>query len=169
MKRARVFSVSRTHEREFSVTSQAVPEIHRGLLGTWFDWRYALLTLSALGAIAVLSSIPELGTGEADPLVALASNLAHMPAFGILAFLLLKTISGGRPPSWDRYVIALLGSATYAVVDEWHQSLVPGRHSSAADFLLDLAGICGVLLFMGMRSSAAREVGAAPPHPVIRQ
>jgi VanZ family protein len=136
---------------------------------TWFDWRYGLLTVAVVASIYVLSSVPELGTADEDALAALVSNLSHIPAFGILAFLLLKTISGGRPPSWERYGVALLGSAAYAVMDEWHQSLVPGRHSSAGDFFLDLAGICGVLLFLCLKGSATREVGAAPPQPVTRQ
>jgi VanZ family protein len=113
--------------------------------------------------------MPELGTTDEDTLVALASNVAHIPAFGILTFLLLKTISGGRPAAWDRYAVTLLGSAAYAVMDEWHQTLVPGRHSSSGDFLLDLTGICSVLLFLYLKPFATREVDAAPPQPVTRQ
>jgi VanZ family protein len=135
---------------------------------TWFDWRYGALTIAAGASIHVLSSLPELGTTDEDTLVALASNLSHIPVFGILTFLLLKTISGGRPPSWERYAVALLGSAAYAVMDEWYQTLVPGRHSSSGDFLLDLTGICGVLVFLYLKSLAARAVDA-PPHPVARQ
>jgi VanZ family protein len=135
---------------------------------TQFEWQYGLLTMAAVAAIYVLSSVPELGAAEQDPLVGLASNLSHIPAFGVLAFLLLKAISGTRQPSWERCGLALLGSGAYAVVDEWHQSFVPGRHMSVGDFLLDLVGIGSVLLILHLRASATREVSTAPPQPVAR-
>lgn len=125
------------------------------------ELRYSLLTLSAAVAIYVLSSLPDLGAARREPLVVLASNLSHTPTFGVLAFLLLKTISGTRPVSWEACGLALLGCGLYAAVDEWHQSFVPGRHSSVGDFLLDLAGIGGMLLILRLRASATRALVTA--------
>ena len=132
------------------------------------ELRYSVLTLAAVAMIYVLSSIPDLGASERDPLLGLAWNLSHVPAFGVLALLLLHAISRTtRAASWDRYGLAFLGSAAYAAVDEWHQSFVPGRHASVIDFLLDLVGIGGMLLMLRLSASATRAVGTMP-HPVTR-
>jgi hypothetical protein len=37
---------------------------------------------------------------------------------------------------------AIIAPLLVAIIDEWHQSLVPSRKSSARDVLLDLAGAC---------------------------
>jgi VanZ family protein len=132
------------------------------------ELRYSLFTLSAAVAIYVLSSIPDLGPAQRDPVLVLASNLSHTPTFGVLAFLLLKTISGTRQVSWEACGLALLGCALYAGVDEWHQSFVPGRHSSVGDFLLDLAGIGGMLLVLRLRASSTRAVVTASPRRAAR-
>jgi VanZ family protein len=70
-------------------------------------------------------------------------KLAHIFAFGILAFLLWKSIQPGR---WS-FVIAWGLATIYAVTDEWHQSLVPNRSGSIQDVMLDSAG---ALLFLGI-------------------
>lgn len=60
---------------------------------------------------------------------------AHLTEYTLLGFLL-----GGirwRRSKWS----AVLVGWTYAAIDEWHQSWVPGRESSAADWLADAAGI----------------------------
>jgi VanZ family protein len=120
--------------------------------------RYGLLTLAWLAAIYWLSSRPELGTTEAHPLVALTSNLMHMPLFAGLAFLLLKTFSAGQEISWRLYAVVLLVTAGYAALDEWHQSFVPGRFASVGDFLLDVMGIVAMMLIL--RFMALREANS---------
>jgi len=131
------------------------------------ELRYSFLTLAAIAVIYLLSSMPDL-SAEGDPLLQLAWNLAHIPAFGTLAFLLLKAISGTERASWERCGVALLGSAAYAVADEWHQSFVPGRHASAGDFLLDLAGIAGTLLIVRFTGFGMRDAGTTSPQRMTR-
>jgi VanZ family protein len=124
---------------------------------TWIrlDPRYGLMTLAWLASIYWLSSRVDLGTGDSQPLVALASNLLHMPLFAALAFCLLKTLSAGQEFSWRLCAVVFLIAAGYAALDEWHQSFVAGRFASVADFLLDVTGIVGVILVQGFR--AGRE------------
>jgi VanZ family protein len=138
-----------------------------GTSAAQLELRYSVLTVAAVVAIFLLSSMPGLSAPEREPLLALAWNLAHVPAFAALAFLLLKAISGTVPPSWDRYILAFFGSVAYAAFDEWHQSFVPLRIPSIGDFLLDIVGIGGVLLVLRLSASWTREVRAMP-QPVTR-
>jgi VanZ family protein len=66
-------------------------------------------------------------------------KLGHMAVFGILAVLLWRALAGTtalrRPGAW-----ALALTVVYAVTDELHQALVPGRGPSAQDVAIDAAG-----------------------------
>jgi len=109
---------------------------------------YGLLALAYLVAIYRLSSLPDLGVTESDPLVLLVSNLSHVPLFAGLAFCVLKSLAGAGKVRWGLYGLAFAASGACAVLDEWHQSFVPGRDGSTGDVLLDLAGIGGMLLIL---------------------
>lgn len=102
-----------------------------------FAWRWGpVLAWAAL--IFTLSSIPNLGTGLGGWDYALR-KLAHATEFGVLGFLLLMAIGRERP--------ALLLGIAYAVSDELHQHLVPGRLGSPIDVLIDAVGVLvGVML-----------------------
>lgn len=120
-------------------------------MGFRLEPRYGLLTLTWLAAIYWLSSRVELGTGHSHPLVALASNLLHVPLFAGLTFCLLKTFSAGQEISWRLCGVVFLAAAAYAGLDEWHQSFVPGRFGSVGDFLLDVMGIAATILILRPR------------------
>jgi VanZ family protein len=117
-----------------------------------FDWRFGVLTVAWMGAIYWLSSRPDPSTTGSttgsDSVVRGASNLAHIPLFAGLAFCWLHTLSARHDVSWWRYGLTFLGAGTYAALDEWHQSFVPGRQASVGDFLVDLASIGGMLLIL---------------------
>ena len=96
----------------------------------------------------------------------LVSNLAHAPLFGMLALLLAALLL--RPlveRGWPRFgaaralaVVSL--TVLYGVVDEWHQSRIPGRDSSALDLVTDLVGACCVLwITFYLGSERASEQG----------
>ncbi|HEX9985682.1 MAG TPA: VanZ family protein [Thermoanaerobaculia bacterium] len=56
----------------------------------------------------------------------------HLLAYGLLGALTWRA---------DRRVAVVLGfTAFIAVLDEWHQSMIPSRQGSGWDVLLDLAG-----------------------------
>lgn len=103
---------------------------------------------------------PDLGRGAA---LALAWNLAHAPAFATLALLLLPL----APRRWSRagagrgeQVWALLVAVAYGVVDEWHQSWVPGRQASALDVATDAAGaLCALWIAGYVGREGAEEAG----------
>ena len=121
---------------------------------------YALLTIAYLAGIAWLSSIPDLGVSSGDPLAQLASNLFHIPLYAGLTFCLLRTISAGTARAklpWVLSGFTLLATGTYAALDEWHQSFVPGRYASPSDFLLDLLGILAMLLVLRLEAPGEED------------
>jgi len=88
-------------------------------------------------------------------------NSAHVVAYGLLAALVLLALRGRSPWRWIDVGIAVAIAGCYGVVDELHQSFVPGRVCSVADIVADLAGavLVGALLMglaggrPGMRSA----------------
>ena len=76
---------------------------------------------------------------------------AHVVAYAGFAFLWARawgpTFSDPR-----RFVWAWLAASLYGLFDEWHQSWVPGRTASAADFVADaIGGVLGAAAFIGVR------------------
>jgi VanZ family protein len=69
---------------------------------------------------------------------------AHIIVFGILAVLFYKCLQ----PIRFTYLLALLLTFSYALFDEYHQSLVPGRTSAFKDVLFDTAGASMALLLI---------------------
>lgn len=65
----------------------------------------------------------------------------HAAAYCGLGLLCLRASHGGlRPLCFGATVVALILTAGHGAFDEWHQSRVPGRHASVADWLADVAG-----------------------------
>ncbi|MCB2141186.1 VanZ family protein [bacterium] len=67
------------------------------------------------------------------------SNLAHVPVFAILSFFWLKSFS--KTQNVKTNVLILAGLILFAISDELHQSMVPGRTAATSDFVLDFIGI----------------------------
>ncbi len=78
------------------------------------------------------------GHGEPNLVGELLHNAMHLVAFGTLAG---AAWCAWQPGTQFGSVLAPVAIAfVYGVVDEWHQSFVPGRVSSAADVLTDVCG-----------------------------
>jgi VanZ family protein len=87
--------------------------------------------------IFALSSVPDLGSGLGGWDLVLR-KIAHAAEFAVLGALLVRAV---RMP-WLAVVLGVL----YAVSDELHQTLVPGREGSVLDVAIDAAGVlCGVV------------------------
>ena len=90
--------------------------------------------------IFYLSSIPDLRSNfECDFIL---RKVSHVVEYFILAFLLYRAFSG----SFNKNILYLLIypaslSILYAMSDELHQSIVPGRSCSIQDVLIDTIGI----------------------------
>ena len=81
-------------------------------------------------------------------------QVEHFLYYGLMALLLTHGL--GRRWFW----IALLAVALIGAIDEWHQFFVPGRSSSAWDWLMDVMG-AGVAVYVYCRwgRRARRDVG----------
>lgn len=118
-----------------------------------------------MGAIWLLSS--RHGSAQTSSgLYAVFANMAHAPIFGLLglmiAAVLLRSAAGAGWPAVGlrRGASVLAGVGIYAVIDEWHQSFVPGRSSSAMDVLTDLLGAgCVLWIVAYLGRGEASELG----------
>jgi VanZ family protein len=94
--------------------------------------------------IFALSSVPDLGTGLGGWDTVLR-KLAHAAEYAVLGALLLR--ASGRTG------LAFALGTLYAVSDELHQALVPGRLGSPVDVAIDAMGVaCGVVLWQRARA-----------------
>ncbi len=96
--------------------------------------------------IFALSSVPDLGTGLGGWDL-LLRKVGHAAEYAVLGALLARAIPSAPT--------AVASGVLYAVTDELHQTLVPGRQGSFRDVAIDSAGVlAGVAL--------ARRVGMQP-------
>jgi len=107
----------------------------------WMSWILPGLWMGLIWFVSGLSD--PLGSQPSRPL-AYFGNLAHPFEFGVLALLFLPTRR--RTEGWIRFDVETLGGVVvlillFAAGDEIHQAFVPGRHSSALDWLADATGV----------------------------
>lgn len=77
----------------------------------------------------------------------------HVIGYAMLALLLLRafraTLSGREPWLARPAMLAWLGTAFVAAMDEWHQSFIPSRGASLWDVLLDSsAGLIALFVLL---------------------
>jgi VanZ family protein len=115
--------------------------------------------LGLMAVIFALSAQPDLGTGLGGWDL-LLRKLAHMAEYALL-WLLWRRALGGRPR------VAALIAIGYAATDEWHQSMVEGRHGTPVDVLVDAVGVAVAALVVSRlgsaRDRARRRTGSAAP------
>jgi VanZ family protein len=73
----------------------------------------------------------------------LIRKATHLTVFGVLAFLLFKSVEISR----FSYLLAWILTALYAMSDEYHQSFMPGRTATYKDVLIDA---CGALIVLSV-------------------
>ena len=124
----------------------------RLLVTTW------LPPLALMAVIFLLSAQPDLSSGL-GLLDLIGRKLIHAAEYALLCFLwwrALRTVApDGRTVLGGAAAIAL----AYAISDELHQSLVPGRHGTPVDVLIDATG---VLIAVSLVRRRERRGLAAP-------
>lgn len=71
-------------------------------------------------------------------------KLAHFVAYTVLAALMLRATR--TPWAWRTALYVVLWVSAFGFVDEWHQSFIPSRSMSFADWVADTLGaVAGVL------------------------
>jgi VanZ family protein len=76
-------------------------------------------------------------------------KLYHFIEYAILGGLLTRAFVEAKPsivPSQLVWSIAALISILYGASDEWHQTFVPGRFATFADWVADVLGVIGGVL-----------------------
>jgi VanZ family protein len=111
--------------------------VQRGL-GLW------LPPLALMGLIYFLSAQPDLSSGLGGWDLILR-KIVHFVTYGLLCLLLWRPLRTVMEPRRAVLTAVLIASA-YAVTDEWHQTLVEGRHGTLVDWLIDTAGASLVAL-----------------------
>jgi VanZ family protein len=78
-------------------------------------------------------------------------KLMHLLAYGILALFLARGLGPWRGGlSWLQVTLVTIIVSVYGMTDEYHQTFVPGRDASLADWGADtLGGLFGALLSKG--------------------
>lgn len=76
-------------------------------------------------------------------------KISHFTEFAILGLLWVRALKGGwKGKPYPFFLIALLISIIYAILDEFHQSFVSVRSPSYVDILIDSAGAASSLLIL---------------------
>lgn len=96
-----------------------------------------ILSLIAL-EIYLISSLPGSKAGGGFSWIPVAYHLQVFFLFGFFLFFLIK---GSKKHNFLHVTLTLAFSLLYAISDEFHQSFVPLRNSSAGDVFLDFLGI----------------------------
>lgn len=113
--------------------------------------------------IFVLSSQSGLAATEDVDVERPLRGLAHLVSFGILAGLLLFALAGFRRPTLATAAVALGLATLYAVIDEWHQSMVPSRTGRVEDVVTDTVGaLIGLIVAWVVLGALADRRGAEP-------
>ena len=108
--------------------------------------------------IFVMSSIPDI-PGEYKDLPAHSDKVVHFIEYFVLAVLLYRGLRSDGPVRMNGVMTALiLLGFVIAGLDEFYQSIVPGRDSSLADLASDMTGIAAgaFVVFSRWKRSLAR-------------
>lgn len=116
-------------------------------------WGPVVLWALGLFLLSEFRSTPSL----VRPLLSFSDKLVHFALYFTLGGLLARARRLGGQGVPHAVLIALGG--TYGALDEWHQSLVPGRSPEIGDWLADVSGVlAGYLLVtvIGARKERSR-------------
>jgi VanZ family protein len=114
-----------------------------------FIWRHGPTIFMAV-LIFVLSSIPKLTILDIG--LNFKDTFYHFIEFGIFGFFLQRSFNSIKTQKPNRFFIVFILGSLYAVLDEFHQSFVPGRISSLSDIIADCLGLlCAQVIFLWVR------------------
>jgi VanZ family protein len=97
--------------------------------------------------ISSTPSIPTLKLHTAKTEIRL-DYLIHFCEYGILALMAFLSFAGKEfKISYRKFILITLFLISFAILDEFHQKLIPGRAFNVKDILSNLLGILAVLIF----------------------
>ena len=123
-----------------------------------------------MSLIFYLSSIPGDELGPDILIINLIKKSGHFVIFSVLAVLYFSTLKGSKSlveTSAAFFLLSLFLALLYAISDEYHQSFIPGRHSSGYDVIIDT---CGAFMVLGMLYTlkVRRSPTTCPAHRMMK-
>ena len=109
-----------------------------------FLWNW-LPPLAWMGLIFVFSAQPDLPRAPGPWLDGLLKKMGHAAAYGSLAWLYYRALRPHFGAAAPLRVASVALALIYALTDEFHQTLVPGRNGNLVDVMVDGAGACGAM------------------------
>ena len=100
---------------------------------------YTVITIGYMLLITLLSHVPQEDLPKSD--LEGMDYFFHFAEYSILGFLLFRSITSDELLTFHPFYGSLLIGISFAILDEFHQSFVPGRHMSSTDVLFDSLGI----------------------------
>ena len=103
---------------------------------------YTVITIGYMLLITLLSHVPQedLPKSDLDSIDSI-DYIFHLAEYSVLGFLLFRSITSDELLTFHPFYGSLLIGISFAILDEFHQSFVPGRHMSSTDVLFDSLGI----------------------------
>ena len=100
---------------------------------------YTVITIGYMLLITLLSHVPQEDLPKSD--LDSIDYYFHFAEYSILGFLLFRSITSDELLTFHPFYGSLLIGISFAILDEFHQSFVPGRHMSSTDVFFDSLGI----------------------------
>lgn len=110
----------------------------------------ATLLIAYCGLIYYLSSQPAL---PAPMLFLHQDKIVHFGFYFILGLIAWRFFGDYIQPRAVLLVVSLSYCSSYGLLDEWHQSFVPGRSADVADWAFDTLGAAVALFWMAKKNS----------------
>ncbi len=117
-----------------------------------------IVPLAYMAGVFFLSSLPGAQVHRLG-LSALLLDFAHVPLFAGLAWATLWAVTG---PVRVRVAWVAALCLAFAVLDEWHQTFVPGRFFSGWDLAADSLGI-GIGIALGLWAWSSQALRKRKP------
>jgi VanZ family protein len=108
------------------------------------------LLISWLLTIIIVSSIPSIPTLKihtAKSEIRL-DYLMHLCEYGLLTFLaFLYFVSSEFRFNYKKFILITISIILFAIIDEFHQKLIPGRTFNVKDIYSNITGIVAAVIF----------------------
>ena len=112
------------------------------VISRWFP---PLAIMVVIFIVSSFPTLPQIGESQFDVIL---KKLAHVTEYALLFSAWIRAINWGRNNFHFRQILlSTLLTLLYSFTDEFHQSFVPGRHSSLMDVGFDSIGIFIGVLF----------------------
>jgi VanZ family protein len=114
----------------------------RQVVGLWLP---VILWMAVIFFFSSLSTLPQAPSSFLDTLL---KKSLHFGEYAVLALLAYRALGGVASPRRWPMLAAVAIAVLYATTDEFHQTLVPGRHPAFSDVLIDTAGSVAATLWV---------------------